>query len=308
MCTRVKTKDVLILLDPGVALGPRFRLLPHPREFRAREEGRKRIEEAAVDATVVTLSHYHHDHHTPNFIDPVWLGSSQESFERIYKKKVILAKDNRRKINTAQRRRGWIFRQSAEKIAEKFEAADGRSFDFGRTRIRFPNPVPHGEGESELGWILPCIIEKSREKFLFCPDIQGPVVKETLDLILDEKPQLLIMGGPPTYLRGYRIGENFFRTAILNMKKIAEAIPITVIDHHLLRDEGWSNFLEPVRKTAQQAGHKLVIASELVGKEPQPLECQRQHLYEQEKPRKKFLEWTKLPEGQRDITPPPQTM
>src|SRR5438445_13783108 len=79
MCTLVQTKDVTILLDAGVALGPRFRLMPHTREFRARDEARKRIEEAADRAKIVAVSHYHHDHHTPNFVDPVWLGSNQES-------------------------------------------------------------------------------------------------------------------------------------------------------------------------------------------------------------------------------------
>src|SRR5207249_10670134 len=153
MSTLVQTKDVTVMLDAGVALGPRFRLMPHPREFRARVEARKRIEEAADKATVVTISHYHHDHHTPNFADSVWLGSSQESFERIYKGKIVLAKDSRRKINTAQRSRGWMFRQAAEKLAEKFEAADERTLEFGRTKVRFPASVPHGESESELGLV-----------------------------------------------------------------------------------------------------------------------------------------------------------
>jgi len=256
---------------------------------------------------VVTISHYHHDHHTPNFVDPVWLGSSQESFERIYKGKIVLAKDSRRKINTAQRRRGWMFRQATEKIADKFEAADGRSFEFGRTQVRFPSPVPHGEGESELGWVLPCIIEKAREKVFFAPDVQGPVVQETVDLILKEKPRLLIMGGPPTYLQGYRISDDFFRTAIRNMEKILSNIPLVVIDHHLLRDEGWSKFLEPVRKSAEKAGNKLVTASELVEKKPDPLECKRQSLYEKEKVSKEFLEWAKLPEEKRSDKPPPLT-
>ena len=308
MCTLVQTKDVTVLLDAGVALGPRFRLMPHPREFRERDEARKRIEEAADKAKVVTISHYHHDHHTPNFVDPVWLGSSPESFERIYKGKIVLAKDSRRKINTAQRRRGWMFRQATEKLAEKFEAADARSFEFGRTKLRFPSPVPHGEGESELGWVLPCIIEKAREKVFFAPDVQGPVVQETVDLILKEKPRLLIMGGPPTYLQGYRISDDFFRTAIRNMEKILSNIPTVVIDHHLLRDEGWSKFLEPVRKSAEKAGNKLVTASELVDKKPDPLECKRQSLYEKEKVSKEFLEWAKLPEEKRSDKPPPLTM
>jgi uncharacterized protein len=305
MCTLVQTKDVTVLLDAGVALGPRFRLMPHPREFRARDEARKRIEEAADKAEVITISHYHHDHHTPSFTDPVWLGSSQESFERIYKGKTVLAKDSRRKINTAQRRRGWMFRQAAEKIAGKFEAADGRSFEFGRTELRFPDPVPHGEGESELGWILPCIVEKGREKVLFAPDVQGPVVEGTLDLVLKENPRLLVMGGPPTYLQGYRIGDEFFRTAIRNMERIVGNIPIAVIDHHLLRDQGWSKFLEPVRRSAEKASNELVTASELVGKAPEPLECKRQSLYDEEKPSKEFLEWANLPEEKRSNQAPP---
>ena len=307
MCTLVETGDVTVLLDAGVALGPRFRLMPHPVEFRARDESRRRIGEAAEAAKVVTISHYHHDHHTPNFVDPVWLGSNVESFERIYKGKIVLAKDNRRKINTAQRRRGWMFNQAVLKIAKKFEAADGKTFEFGRTTLRFPNPVPHGEGDSELGWVLPCIIERADEKLFFAPDVQGPVVEETVSLILDEKPSLLIMGGPPTYLQGYRIGDEFFRTAARNMKVILNEIPVVVIDHHLLRDEGWSNFLDPVRKSAENAGHKLLTASEFVGKVPWPLECKRQSLYKDEEPSKDFLEWADMPEEKRNNTAPPLT-
>src|SRR2546428_13765508 len=121
-------------MDAGLALRLRFRLMPHQREFRAWEEGRTRIEEAADSAKIVTISHYHHDHHTPNFVDPVWLGSSQESFERIYKGKIVLAKDSRRKVNTEQRRRGGKFRQDAEKITEKFEAANGDRFELGQNK------------------------------------------------------------------------------------------------------------------------------------------------------------------------------
>ena len=305
MCTLVKTRDVTILLDAGLALGPRFRLMPHPQEYRARNEARKRIEEAATKAHVITISHYHNDHHTPSFIDPVWLGSTPESAERIYRGKMVLAKDSRSKINTAQRRRGWMFRQSAEKIAEKFETADGRTFEFGRTTVRFPPPVPHGEDESDLGWVLPCVVEKAKEKVLFAPDVQGPVVADTVDLILEEKPDLLIMGGPPTYLQGFRIGEEFFQTALRNMEKICKKTPTVVIDHHLLRDEGWYKFLEPVRRVADEAGHKVVTAADLLELEASPLECHRRRLYEEETPTKEFTMWTRLPEEKQKLGPPP---
>ncbi len=305
MCTQVKTKDVTILLDAGVALGPRFRLMPHPKEYRARDEARKRIEEAAKSAEVVTVSHYHNDHHTPNYVEPVYLGSSPESCERIYRDKIVLAKDSRRKINAAQRRRGWMFKQHVEKIAAKLETADGRTFEYGRTKVRFPPPVPHGEDDSGLGWVLLCIIERGKEKFLFAPDVQGPVVPDTVKLILDEEPDLVIMGGPPTYLQGFRIGEGFFKTALLHMQQIAEKVPKLVVDHHLLRDEGWYKFMEPVRESAVKAGHRLIAASELLPSDADPLEGKRKMLYEDEKPSKEFLKWTKLPEDKRSTTPPP---
>src|SRR5947209_19397377 len=114
MCTLVRTRDVTVLLDAGVALGPRFRLMPHPREFRARDEARERINEAAAKAKVITISHYHNDHHTPNYLDPVWLGSTPEMSEKTYSGKIVVANDCRSHINTAQRTRTRMLHQTSE--------------------------------------------------------------------------------------------------------------------------------------------------------------------------------------------------
>ncbi len=305
MCTQVETRDVTVLLDAGVALGSRYGLMPHPLEYRAREEARNRIQAAAAKADVITISHYHNDHHTPNYIDAVWLGSSPELSEKIYKGKTVIAKDFRRNINTAQRRRGWMFAQAARKWASRLETADGQTFQFEKTTVRFFPPVPHGESDTELGWVVPCVIEKSSDKVVFAPDVQGPVVESTLRLILNEKPTLLILGGPPTYLRGYRISEGFFETALRNMEEIVKNVKTVVIDHHLIRDEGWNLFLEPVRKLAKKHKHRLVTAAELLGKEPTPLECRRRELYEKDKPSEEFLKWAKLPEKKLNDTAPP---
>ena len=72
MCTFVETPDVKVLLDAGISLCPnRFGLPPHPIEFKTIDRLRRRIAEAADKAEVVTISHYHFDHHTPSFED--WL-------------------------------------------------------------------------------------------------------------------------------------------------------------------------------------------------------------------------------------------
>ena len=305
MCTLVQTRDVTVLLDAGVALGPRFRLMPHPLEYRALNEARERITAAAAKARVVTISHYHNDHHTPNFIDPVWLASNPEVSEKTYRGKTVLVKDFRKKINTAQRRRGWMFKQAAEKWAEKFEAADGLTYHFGETKVRFSPPVPHGEDESGLGWVLLSVVERSDEKFVFAPDVQGPIDLETVRVILDERPSLLIMGGPPTYLRGFKVRDEFFQTAMQNMQKLASEIETLVIDHHVLRDEAWLEFLQPVREVAEKHGNRLITAAQLIKEESRPLEYRRKRLYEEQKPTADFLRWAKLPKEKLSQTPPP---
>jgi predicted metallo-beta-lactamase superfamily hydrolase len=89
------------------------------------------------------------------------------------------------------------------------------------------------------------------------------------------------------------------------MEMIAKEVETLVIDHHLLRDEGWYRFLEPVRKSAEKMRHRVITAAELVEKKPNPLECRRKELYEEEKPSAEFLKWSKLPKEKLSETAPP---
>ena len=70
MCTYVETSDVKVLLDPGASLAPnRFGFSPHPKEHETMMKCRERISKSAEKAEVVTISHYHFNHHTPSFKD-----------------------------------------------------------------------------------------------------------------------------------------------------------------------------------------------------------------------------------------------
>jgi len=150
-----------------------------------------------------------------------------------------------------------------------------------------------------------CSIESKGEKVLYAPDVQGPVVEETVQLILNEKPDILIIGGPPTYLQGFKIGDEFINAARHNMKRIAEKIAVFVVDHHLLRDPMWSEFLDPIREVAAKAGNKVITAADLLGERPAPLEGERKKLYESEVPSKDFMKWAKLPKEKQKNVPPP---
>jgi len=294
MCTYVETPDVKILLDAGVSLCPnRFGLPPHPTEFRAIDESRRKIVEAAEKAEIVTLSHYHFDHHTPSFED--WLCNWTEATEtarQIYQRKTVLLKNPKENINYSQRRRGWMFQKTGGKHAQKLEIADGKTFIFGKaTKVRFSEPVFHGPENSALGWVLMTSIEFQGEKFMFAPDIQGPMSTQTLETIDGERPQLIMIGGPPLYLARFRVNDELVQVGLRNLEKVIEAVPCTILEHHILRDENWREKTKNVFETAQTSGCKVLTAAEFLGKENTFLEAQRKRLFAESQPSKEFQKW-----------------
>jgi len=306
MCTYVETPDLKILLDAGVSLAPnRFGFPPHPREYEAIAECREKIAKASEKAEVVTLSHYHFDHHTPSFIDWFCNWSSPNVAKQIYEGKLVLVKSYREKVNFSQRRRGWMFKKTGGKYAKRLEIADGKIFKFGDTRVKFSEPVFHGPANSALGWTLMTFIEYDYETMLFTSDVQGPMYDLTLETILAEQPQLIIIGGPPIYLGGFRVKNEHIATGMQNLEKIAMSIPLTVLEHHLLRDEEWKEFSQPIFDAAKKSGHSVVTAAEFVGKENNVLEFRRKRLFELEAPGVDFEKWMKLPLPKRKLVKPP---
>ena len=306
MCTYVETPDIKILLDAGVSLGPsRFRLAPHPKEYLALKERRSLMLEVAKEADIVTISHYHFDHHTPSYTDWASHWSSAEIAERIYNGKIVLVKSYKSRINPSQRRRGWMFARTGGTHAAKLEFADGRTFQFGATAIRFLQPVYHGHEHSELGWVLMAAIQRDDEKVLFAPDVQGPLYEESLKMILNEEPQLAIVGGPPFYLVDFKETPRMIDSATRNLESIVERVPVTILDHHILRDEKWRETAQPVFEKASSVGHELVTAAEYAGEENHLLESQRRQLYETDPPSREFTEWMKIPIQERKRVLPP---
>jgi len=304
MCTYVETPDVRILIDPGVSLGPRFALAPHPNEYRALMESRSRIEEFADRAEVVTISHYHFDHASPAYTDYVWHWSSLGSAKRIYQRKLVLAKDIQNRINPSQRRRGWLLRRTTRDFMREVHSADGKAFDFGRTRLNFSEPVFHGE-DASLGWVLMLSISVGDKKVMHASDVQGPIFDETLKIVLAEAPDLLIVGGPPSYLSNFMVEEEVVQRGLKNLATLVENVPIVLLAHHLLRDGGWTKLARPAFEVAEAAGHRLVTLAEFAGRQNNLLESRRQELYNSEPPPEPFIRWTKLPMLKRQETAPP---
>lgn len=306
MCTLVETSDTKILLDAGASLAPkRLGYPPHPREYHALSECRKKISKAAEKADVITISHYHFDHHTPSYTDWFTNWSSAEVAKKIYNGKLVLAKSYRSMVNASQRRRGWMFTKTGGSHTKTLETADGKTFQFGETKLKFSEPVFHGSENTDLGWLLMATIEFANEKIMFTSDIQGPMYTPTLDKILAEKPQLAIVGGPPTYLAGFRVKEEHVETGMRNLMRLAENVPITILEHHTLRDENWKSCTQQVFDAANELGNKVYTAAEFMGTENNFLEFRRRQLFETEPPESDFEKWMKLPLQERKMSKPP---
>jgi hypothetical protein len=306
MCTFVETKDVKVVLDAGVSLAPlRFRLSPHLKEYEAIRESRERIEEKAPQADVVTISHYHFDHHTPSFIDWVSNWSSPETAQKIYEDKLVLMKNYKKNINFSQRRRGWVFAKTGGKHAKQLEFADGKAFQFGDTVLKFSEPVFHGSEDTSLGWVLTTTITCEDEKMVFAPDVQGPMYDSAMKMIIAEQPQLLIIGGPPLYLADFRVPETQINKALEHLKQLVAVVPSVILEHHILRAENWREQSKTVFETAQKTEHKLVTAAEFLGKEDNLLEARRKQLFDAEPPGEGFMRWAKVSMPARRLVKPP---
>ena len=307
MCTLVETPDISVMLDAGLSLAPyRFSLLPHPLEFKTIARLRARIAEAAAEVGVVTLSHYHFDHHTPSYED--WLVNwtqDGETARQIYQNKTVLVKNPMEKINSRQRQRAWMFQKTGGKHAMRLETADGKAFCFGGTALRFSPAVPHGPEDSSLGWVIMATVEYDGERFMHAPDVQGPMVQKTAEIILNEKPDVLMVGGPPFYLGGLEVDERQLQNGLANLNRIVQAVPVTVIEHHALRDDDWWTRAKELYSSAKKVGHQITTAAEFVGEENQFLESMRKQLYADFPPSKDFLQWTRENQARSSYAKPP---
>ena len=306
MCTLVETPDVTVLLDAGVSIVPyRFDLPPHPLEYQTIANLRQTIAEAADKASVATISHYHFDHHTPSFEDWVvnWTQEG-ETARRIYQNKIVLAKNPAEKINTSQRQRAWKFQKTGGKHARALVAADGKTFTFGKTTLRFSEAVAHGSEDSMLGWVIMVIVEFENERFMFAPDVQGPMSDKTLKLILDSKPTVIMLGGPPLYLGGFRVEMTQLDQGLRNLERIVEAMPLVILEHHALRDDSWNLKMAKVFQKSSEAGHSILTAADYVGKKNLFLESKRKQLYCDYPPSDEFKRWIQTLNMEKIDKPP----
>jgi len=275
MSTYVET-DQKILIDPGTSIAPkRFGYPPWKNEFDALYQTRNRIMEYGEIADIITISHYHHDHYTP-FELGKFLDSSPKAAEKLYQDKKLFIKHPTSQVNKSQQKRASDFLKNLENLNCEVSYADGNSFEIGDTMLKFSNPLSHGGEGSKLGYVVTLTIKWDGKSLMHASDVQGPISEEAKQVILDEKPDILILSGPPIYLQGFAIEKAQIENARKNLIEISNKIPEVVVDHHLLRDLRCFDFIKSVK---EESGGKILVASELINREPYLLEARRKEFY-----------------------------
>lgn len=287
MSTFVSTKDVKIHIDPAVSLAPRrYGLPPHPREIDRLIQAGKEIEGKAYRADVIIITHYHYDHHDPGFLIPI----------EIYRDKVVYIKDPQNNINASQRARAARFVKLIEPVAREIHVAEGSEARFGDTVIRMSSAVPHGPS-NKLGYVVEVSVKRGRESFLYTSDVEGPCLDEHVGFILEEKPRVLVVDGPLTYMLGYRYSMKSLQASIANLKRIIDAgVKEIIVDHHLLRDLKYGSRMAEAVDHASVKGASMKTAAEYMGKPVEQLEALRDKLYEDEP-----VKEASIPENLREL-------
>jgi predicted metallo-beta-lactamase superfamily hydrolase len=302
MCTYIETRNIRMLIDPGASLGFRYGKMPHPLEYRSLMETKRRMYEIAEKVDTIIITHYHTDHYTPlKMTDYLWTWTTPSEAEKLYEGKRVIIKDYKNNINLNQRRRGWIFWKLLSKIECKVEIADDKIIVDGDTNIIISKPVPHGEENSKLGYVVMVEVEEANERVLFASDIQGPQTKSLTDWIISLNPNLVILSGPPTYMPNALKNVN---ETINNIAKIKMKIKHTIMDHHILRDKNWKEYFNEVKGKAKN-NNIIETAAEYLGVEVNALECIRDELYEREEPSAEFTKWCRSIRKHRGKEPPP---
>jgi predicted metallo-beta-lactamase superfamily hydrolase len=117
---------------------------------------------------------------------------------------------------------------------------------------------------------------------------------------------MLMLGGPPFYLKGFRVNDASLKNAVNNLKDIVKTVPVTILEHHTLRDEFFQQKLAPVKEQAKQAGHEILTAAEFTNEENAFLEANRKNLYKTFPPSKEFQQWIKTLNNKNIQKPPLQ--
>jgi len=272
LATTVEACGTLIGIDLGASLAPRrYGLPPHELELRRLERALNVAIVHLEESDGVIITHYHYDH---------YMRMETEA----YYGKLLFVKHPELDINRSQRLRAWRFlkKEGVEKNST-VEYADGRAFNVGDNKLIFSPPVWHGDIGSRVGQVIMVkIVTCSGEVIAYASDVQGPADPEAIRFLRQEpKPDIIIVGGPPTYFAGYKVSVQSVEKGLEGLKALIDdpQPQVLIVDHHLLRDINYRKHIEEHLRIASDRGVAMLTAAEFMGLPVEQLEARRRELW-----------------------------
>ena len=148
--------------------------------------------------------------------------------------------------------------------------ADGLKFEFDGVKVKFSEPLFHGIEFDRTGWVLSVLVDDGRERLLYSSDLMGPQIEDYATRIIRERPDAIILDGPPIYLFPYMMNRVNLGRAVENAARIVResGARLVIYDHHLMRKKGYMKYVGKVYEEGRRAGTKVLAASELLGRKP----------------------------------------
>ena len=260
-CYRWRKK---ILIDPGIALGfLRKGQAPHPAQVAVGEVIREKIIQAWGFATDIVFSHFHGDHVPLVDANPYQLDVARVADlnpgVRIWTKspEFLSAKEQERSAALKER----LDAQWQEGILEV-------------DPLCFSMPVPHGEKTERNERVMMTRIEDDTV-FVHTSDIQL-LDDDTVNLVLEWQPDILLVGGPPLYLE--QLSSELRNRAWKNAVRLAGSVDVLILDHHPMRSREGLQWLD---RLLSKSGRRALCAADFMRAPRCLLEAERKTLYDE---------------------------
>ena len=264
LCCFVAVAEQKILIDPGIALGfLRDGQAPHPAQVAVDEVIRERIIQVWGLATDIVFSHFHGDHVPLTDANPYQLDAARVA-------------DLNPGVRIWTKSPEFLSVKERERSAALKERLDARwqEGSLGVDPLRFSVPVPHGEKTERNEKVMMTRIEDDAV-FVHTSDIQL-LDDDTVDLVLEWQPDILLAGGPPLYLE--QLSSGLRSRAWQNAVRLAKSVDMLILDHHLMRNREGLQWLD---RLSSESGHRALCAADFMSAPRRLLEAGRKTLYDE---------------------------
>jgi len=264
LCCLVIVGEQKILIDPGVALGfIRNGQAPHPAQVAMGEVIQEKIIQAWLLATDIVISHFHGDHvplvdANPYQLDVAWVADLNPGVRIWTKSPEFLSAKEQERSTALKERLDARWQEGAPGIDP----------------LRFSRPMPHGEKTERSESVMMTRI-KDGTVFVHTSDIQL-LDDNTVDFVLEWRPDILLAGGPPLYLE--LLGSELRDRAWQNAVRLARSVDVLILDHHLMRSCEGVKWLD---RLLSETGCRALCAADFMGTPRCLLEAERKTLYDE---------------------------